>query len=103
MTIKVNRILKQVQDYYIIGHSGGRCLQHSPGWMAKDRRIMWLYDRVLARFGRPITPMHLHTHMRTHPHFCQEKQINQDKTNCHKGFFLKKDSLFVQGGSGTHL
>lgn len=77
----------------------------------KDRSIVWLCDRVLARFGRPITHMHLctHTDTSTHTHthayipsLVPRKKINEDKTktNCHKCLF-KKDSLIVQGGGGA--
>lgn len=62
MKIKVNRILKQVQDYYIIGHSGGRCLQHSPGWTKTGESCGCMIGGLLGLGGL------LHTCICTHIH-----------------------------------
>lgn len=64
---------------------------------------MWPYDRVLARFGRPITHMHLCTcmdiHTRTHaytPSLVPRKKINRTKQKIAINVFLKKTLLLCR-------
>lgn len=68
MKTKVNTILKQVQDYYILGQSGGRCLQHSPGWTKTGELCGCMVGCLISLGGLWHTCIYAHTRTYTCMH-----------------------------------